>query len=284
MEEQLARLLENQNRIFAQLLNQQREPPAIAPATVPQNVPLPPPLCLEGDMDENFSFFQDNWQNYATAVGMDMWPDAENAKKVSFLLSVVGTDALKKFCNFDLTAADRISADAVLEAIKRKVTRTRNIIVDRLDFFTAHQNAGETIDDYVARLKYLVKPCKFAALENEMITYKLATSNKWPHLRSKMLTMADLTSPKAVDLCRVEEITAKHVQTLSTDNPSEVNKIKASSSKARLCKFCGEWHIFSKGSCPAYGKKCKLCSGKNHFEKVCRKNSPNSSKGTVYVE
>lgn len=280
--EELIKLLEHQNKIFEKLLLQQREPQAVAPvALAPQNVPLPPPLCLEGDMDENFTFFEDNWKNYATAVGMDDWDEAENAKKVSFLLSVVGTEALKKFCNFDLTAADRISPDTVLAAIKLKVSRTRNIIVDRLDFFTANQTAGESIDDYMGRLKSLAKPAKFGALEAEMITYKLATSNKWPHLRSKMLTVTGLTSAKAIDLCRVEEITAKHAQTLSSEKVSEVNKIKASSSKARLCKFCGDWHAFTKGSCPAYGKKCKLCSGKNHFEKVCRKNASGSKRNRV---
>ncbi|XP_065082921.1 uncharacterized protein LOC135705239 [Ochlerotatus camptorhynchus] len=156
------------------------------------------------------------------------------------------------------TTADKISPDTVLAAIKVKVTRTRNIIVDRLDYFTASQTAMESIDDYTARLKTLAKPSKFGALEAEMITYKLATSNKWSHLRSKMLTMTGLT----IDLCRVEEITAKHVQTLSSDKMLEVNKVQTSSSKARL----------------SYGKKCKLCSGKNHFEKICRKNRSSSSK------
>lgn len=204
--EELAKILENQTKLFV--------------AATAQNVPLPPPLCLEGDMDENFSFFKDNWKNYCTAVGMDAWPDTENAKKVSILLSVVGTEALKQFSNFDLTAADRVSPEAVLAAIKTKVTRTRNIVVDRLDFFTANQTTEESIDNYMARLKTLAKPAKFGGLEAEMITYKLATSNKWPHLRTKMLTMADLTSGKAIDLCRVEEITAKHVQTLVT-SPQE---------------------------------------------------------------
>lgn len=277
--DELKKLLVNQNKFLEDLLKKQAEPQAVAPG--PQNVPLPPPLCLEGDMDENYTFFEGNWKNYASAVGMSSWPDTENPKKVSFLMSVVGPEALKKFCNFELTEADRATPDTVLAAIKRKVTRTRNVIVDRLDFFTATQSPVESIDDYRSRLKSLARPARFGNLEAEMVTYKLATSNKWPHLRSKMLTMADLTEAKAIDLCRVEEITAKHVQVLSSDKLTEVNKVKASSSKARLCKFCGDWHVFTKGSCPAYGKKCKRCSGKNHFEKVCRKNSSKSSRNRL---
>ncbi|XP_039451539.1 uncharacterized protein K02A2.6-like [Culex pipiens pallens] len=254
--DELKALLKNQNKLFEDLLKkQQAEPRAVAPG--PHNVPLPPPLSLEGDMDENYAFFEDNWNNYATAVGMGDWPEADNPKKVSFLLSIVGPDALKKFSNFDLTQADRATPTTVLAAIKKKVTRTRNVIVDRLDFFSAAQSPVESIDEYTSRLKSLAKPAKLGAVEAELITFKLATSNKWPHLRSKMLTMADLSEAKAVDLCRVEEITAKHVQVLSVDKLSEVNKLKASSSMARQCKFCGDWHAFTKGSCPAYGKKCR---------------------------
>ena len=34
------------------------------------------------------------------------------------------------------------------------------------------------------------------------------------------------------------------------------------------CKFCRCSH--SKGECPAFGKTCHHCGGKNHFESKCR--------------
>ena len=36
----------------------------------------------------------------------------------------------------------------------------------------------------------------------------------------------------------------------------------------RECKFCGRIH--GKRSCPAYGKTCDICQGRNHFASVCR--------------
>ena len=33
------------------------------------------------------------------------------------------------------------------------------------------------------------------------------------------------------------------------------------------CKFCGRSH--NKGECPAFGKLCNVCGGKNHFEAKC---------------
>ena len=42
---------------------------------------------------------------------------------------------------------------------------------------------------------------------------------------------------------------------------------------ARRCKFCNRSHVMRKESCPAFGKTCNVCSGKNHFaaSSVCKK-------------
>ena len=54
--------------------------------------------------------------------------------------------------------------------------------------------------------------------------------------------------------------------------------------KLRTCDFCGTQQEFKKGVCPALGKTCKKCTGKNHFASVCRtknlstKKSKNKSK------
>lgn len=230
-----------------------------------QSVPLPPPLCLEGDMEENFTFFESNWKNYAVAVGMNDWSETENKKKVSFLLSVVGTDALKRYFNFELSEQQKSSPEAVLEAIRNKVVPVRNIIVDRLEFFSAIQIPTETIDEYVSRLKVLGKPCRFGPLEQDMMVFKIVTSNKWSSLKAKMLTMPDVNLTKAIDLCRMEEITARHSKQLSLEPPVEVNKVTD-----QVCKFCGGRHPFQRGSCPAFGKRCDKCGGRNHFQKVCK--------------
>ncbi|XP_055622874.1 uncharacterized protein K02A2.6-like [Toxorhynchites rutilus septentrionalis] len=238
-------------------------------------VPQPSPLAVEGDMEENMDFFEKSWKDYAKAIGMDRWPQEENPQKVSFLLSVIGEPARKKFFNFELTAEESDNPEATLAAIREKVVAKRNIIVDRLDFFSATQLARESIDDFVSRLKNLSKMAKLGVLETELIAYKVVTSNKWSSMRTKMLSIADITLTKSIDMCRVEEITAKRSQELSGSySEVEVNKIaKAkfrSKNQSQRCKFCGDRHEFSKGSCPALGKRCHKCNGKNHFEKVCK--------------
>ncbi|XP_055527227.1 uncharacterized protein K02A2.6-like [Wyeomyia smithii] len=205
---------------------------------------------------------------------MDQWPIAENAKKVSILLSVIGETARRKYFNFE--AEQQVDPITALAAIKEKVVAKRNIIIDRLDFFLAGQLSHESIDDYSARLKTLAKLAKLGNLENELITFKIVTANRWSQLRTKMLSMTDITLMKAVDMYRAEEIAAKRSLDLAMSTPktADVNKVnKDKSVKGSLrCKFCGDRHEFSKGSCPALGKRCYKCNGKNHFGKVCKAN------------
>ena len=86
-------------------------------------------------MEENFDFFVKSWTEYSKAIGMHQWPQEDNAKKVSFLLTVIGEPARKKYYNFELSAEESATTEAALRAIKAKVVANRNIIVDRLDFF-----------------------------------------------------------------------------------------------------------------------------------------------------
>ena len=40
------------------------------------------------------------------------------------------------------------------------------------------------------------------------------------------------------------------------------------------CKFCG--HSHDEGECPAFGKTCDECGGKNHFRTVCKSSGSDS--------
>lgn len=265
----------HQNGVFKEMVDALRQigtpqqnvqQPAEKAASVP--VPLPPPLELEGDMEQNFEFFVQNWKNYVSASGMDQWPPEQDRQKTSVLLSVIGNSALKKYFNFELTAAQMQDPDTAIAAIKVKVVRERNKMVDWYDYFSMMQEVQEGIDEYVARLKSLAKLCRFGALEEEFVMYKVVTANKWPKLRAKLLTTQNLSLAKAIDMCRAEEISEKHAVAVGQAS-GDVNMVK-SKKKSLKCKFCGDWHDFAKGSCPALGKRCRGCGGKNHFEKVCK--------------
>ncbi|XP_039445884.1 uncharacterized protein LOC120425420 [Culex pipiens pallens] len=217
-------------------------------------LPLPPPLELAGDMEANFEFFKQNWKNYASAAGMDGWPDTMKKQKTSILLSVIGSAARQKYFNFELTVAETDDPELALAAIKEKVVRKRNKFVDWINFFGLSQDPDEKIDDYLRKLKVLSKSCQFGALEKEMLRFKIVTSNKWPNLRTRMLGMQDLKEDAAVDMCRAEELVVTYGQVVGR-TCDDVKKIR----KKKECK-------------------CNHCGRKNHFERVCKSDRRKQSK------
>ena len=44
-----------------------------------------------------------------------------------------------------------------------------------------------------------------------------------------------------------------------------------------LCGYCGRKHKREKGACPAYGKTCHACRGRNHFSTSCRQKVVNAA-------
>ena len=81
-----------------------------------------------------------------------------------------------------------------------------------------------------------------------------------------------------MDTCKSFEKAASQNLVLSRQ---EVHKVHTSTKPSsdlqkrnrkyiQKCKFCGTAHEMNKLKCPAFGKNCLICGGRNHFSKVCK--------------
>jgi len=72
------------------------------------------------------------------------------------------------------------------------------------------------------------------------------------------------------------------VTACTSERPGSRGRGDSSDSKksTRRCKYCDRRHEHSKEACPAYGKTCRRCSKKHHFESVC-KSKPVGAKQSV---
>ena len=61
----------------------------------------------------------------------------------------------------------------------------------------------------------------------------------------------------------------------------QYRKGKGGGTGENTCKKCGKWGHQKDSDCPAFGKKCRICSKPNHFEAVCysRDRTRSSSSG-----
>lgn len=266
------------------------------------NLPLPKPIDLDGDLKVNMKYFIATWTNYSLASGLDKRPQAE---QIAVLLSAIGEEAFKRYENFVLTDADKATAHSLLTAIEKCMVPETNPRYQRAMFNLTTQNENESIDQYVNRLKTMVKTCRYRCdaqgcnkdLSDEYLLDKLCISIRNVRLREKLYDDNKITLEDAINKIRVAELTERQLKELSNPGPSNVvavNKIHRQSSSQKKerpivnkndyrksseytkrndfvvkCKFCGRGHERDKEKCPAYQSKCSNCGKWNHFATVC---------------
>ena len=85
-------------------------------------------------------------------------------------------------------------------------------------------------------------------------------------------------------MCRSAEVTTTQMKIISDQTALEdIHQVKVGKSQngsqrnpkndtaTIACKFCAGKHPQRKEKCPAWGRECLKCGGKNHFARACRK-------------
>ncbi|KAK3926756.1 hypothetical protein KUF71_015092 [Frankliniella fusca] len=252
----------------------------------------PEPLCLEGS---NVSSTWKNWKeafaDYVTALSDK---EIEDARQVALFRHVVGDNGRELLKSFTFLKQDgevntKPTLKEVFEKFDAHIIPKTNLTFERFQFFTCKQKEGEPADAYVAKLRQLAKSCDFGDLKEELIRDIMVAGLHNHALREKMLQVDNLTLAKCVDYCRTEEVTRQRSEIMkgTTNGSLEVEAIsrrgprngpmqnnnnsdeRGSAKSSKTCNYCGMVHRGSR--CPAYGKNCNACNGRNHFAAVCKK-------------
>lgn len=185
---------------------------------------------------------------------------------------------------------------------------TINTPYERHVFRKIAQTEGETMDQYVARLKQQAVNCEFGAGQEEHIRDQIIDKCKSNVLRRKFLEKGkDLTLTKLQEISRAMEVVNLQARTMesnprgetTTGDDGQVNYLGKKGSKsqrgrprhprhsekhsqsdkhskpdknnARGCFRCGnEDHFYRDPNCPAKDKTCKRCSLKGHYAHMCK--------------
>ena len=181
--------------------------------------------------------------------------------------------------------------------MEQLLCRQTNTIYERYKFNNRSQEPGETIDAYATAVRTLADTCSFGNLKEEMIRDRLVCGISDNALRKKLLQESQLTLEKCMDYCRAAEAANSQLKEISSHGPDTVNYLSKSKkgkpqSQPQLqaqpklgrntgspatkqmimrdCKYCGRRHERKKEKCPAFGKTCNKCGGKDHFSNVCQ--------------
>ncbi len=259
---------------------------------VPINIPLPDKLNLKGNIATNWKRFEREWGNYEIAARLKdpEKPDQNKQLRTATLLACIGSDALDVFDNLDFASDnDRADIDIVLVKLREYCIGKTNETYERYCFNVATQEAHESVDEFVMRLKKLSKTCNFGALEESLVRDRIVVGIKDEATQKKLLQQDSLTLKLCVDICRSFESTATKMKAMKQENvdvidtpkhpkPPKGPRNEKGTAPLIQCKYCGRKHTRDKLNCPAWNAICAQCKRPNHFAAVCKSNQPNQGK------
>lgn len=220
----------------------------------------PEPLQLDGNIAENWKKFSQKIDNFMIAAGFSTKPDD---KKLAVFLNLIGDDALDLYNTFDFGTQVK-----TLELVKNKFDEyclpKKNVIFERFVFNSIVQKEAQSFDNFVTELRKAVKTTEYEK-QDDMIRDRIVMGINNKTTQEKLLREDKLTLQKAVEICRAIEISKDQSKILQ--NEASVSEVKTSKNNKQKCRFCGYVHVAR--SCPAWGKTCAKCEGRNHFASVC---------------
>ncbi|XP_069129175.1 uncharacterized protein [Argopecten irradians] len=209
----------------------------------------------------------ESWDAYSERLGQYfICNEVKAEKKVPALLSLVGgsTYALLR----GLTAPKKPSEetfDRLVALLKEHYNPKPLVIAERFRFHKREQREGETIREYIAEIRKLSEYCEFGATLADALRDRLVCGLKNENIQRKLLSEADLTYDRAVELSVAMETAAKDAIELR-GNTGNVNKIYKGTDRPKTRKntFKTNTNSYSNNR-----KSCYRCTG-NHDQKDCK--------------
>lgn len=164
----------------------------------------------------------------------------------------------------------------------------RNTTYERHVFRQMKQESDERIEMFAMRLRTQAERCEFGEQVESNIKDQITEGCESTLLRRKILERGDDDFDAILKLAKIIEAVSEQQkmfgrpenQTKGVDSSGEVNKISERPKFNRTadnnrepnggCSRCGfNGHKTGDSKCPAMGKTCAKCGGKNHFARKC---------------
>ena len=129
-------------------------------------IPTPEQMHCSGDLPTNWKIFRKAYEDYLVAKVLDK---KDKKIQVTTLKTLMRTKCKKILKHLQLTQAEMEDPQTILDALQDHFVPIRNILYERYIFHNKEQQAHETIDQYLVKLRQLAEPCQFGNLEDEMV-------------------------------------------------------------------------------------------------------------------
>ena len=220
-----------------------------------------------------------DWKYYAAARDLDA---KSISMQVGTFFNCAGPSAQEVSSHFSwIEEEETAGLPNLLAHFDAYCDPRRNVVRERFEFYSRSQKAGESITAFLAELRKLVSTCEFPD-QDSMIRDRLVMGVRDRATQRALLRQSKLTLQEAIDIAISEEAStrdqqsmgipraAESMQHLMTETEVSAVQVSQPNLPARQCQFCTRVHIMKRSSCPAWGKTCNTCGGRDHFSAGCQ--------------
>lgn len=197
--------------------------------------------------------------------------------------------------------------DEALEKLNGFFEPKQNVSYERHVFRQQRQAKNERFDMFLMRLREQADRCNFGQQLDDNLRDQITSGCSSDVLRRKILERGDDSLEKIVKVAQILETVAKQQETYGKEasqsgsmpsNESKDESVCKIESRQKLysrqrtstnyfdglCGRCGsKGHKAADEKCPARGKTCNSCGGKDHFARKCFARG-NGNKGAKFVK
>nr|XP_055076811.1 uncharacterized protein K02A2.6-like [Misgurnus anguillicaudatus] len=219
----------------------------------------------------------DDWTMYCEQIEQYFKANSiDDDKRVSVLLSAIGSKAYALLRSLTAPAkpAD-LSFDNIVKVMQEHLAPKPLLIAERFRFHKRNQNDGESIAAYVAALKKLSEHCQFGDGLNDALRDRLVCGISQESTQKRLLTEADLTFKRAVEIAVAMETAARDAMELRSGVKMSVNKVstvykpKQTMQRVERCYRCDRGG-HKANQCRFKTETCRKCNKIGHIQRACR--------------
>lgn len=201
----------------------------------------------------------------------------------SSLFSIARKEVLPK-------TLDEVSFKEIIEALRKKFVIRPSEIVCSYRFHNRKQQNGEPFTDFLDDLKKIGMDCNFLETDR-MLRDQIVCGIVDSKVQQQLLAIQNLDYAKAVDICRINELTLKNVQQIRAASSIREETVQFVEKKKqeydtsnRCCYRCGELgHLAKYCNRKLENVICKFCHKQGHLLKACLLKKKGNGRSDVHM-
>lgn len=232
---------------------------------------LKPPTELnvtEGNVSENFRQWRRQVELLLLAIEAEEKP---KIRQKAIILHCAGPQAQEICEQLQHDENEDVNDPQILlKKLHDYYNPRKNEVLESFRFWNIEKVSS--CDVFITQLRAQAEKCNFKE-KDRMIRDKIIFAVE-KRLQERLLNHDDLTLKKCIEICQTYKQTAKGLAEINKETVVKIDKIEQKKNDNRNnlidCWFCGGRHAVNRTACPAWGKNCNKCKGKNHFAVKCK--------------